>query len=60
MFAFFPLATAVANIRPFVDRLRTLPAFVTDERSGEGFARAVDHLLAMKNLLSLRESERAD
>lgn len=45
MFRFFPYATAVANIKPFVDKLNYLPAFVTDECSGKGFSQAVDYLL---------------
>lgn len=49
MFAFFPHATAVANITPFVDKLKHLPAYVTEKRSGEGFAQAIQHLLALNS-----------
>jgi len=45
MFAFFPLATAVANIVELADRIEHLPAFVTPSRGGEGFAELVDHVL---------------
>lgn len=48
MFAFFPLSAAVANIRPFVDDLRHLPAYVTQRPSGQGFAQAVDCLLELR------------
>jgi hypothetical protein len=46
MFAFFPLATAVANIVALQDRIIHLPAFVTPSEGGEGFAELVDHVLA--------------
>lgn len=49
MFAFFPLATAVANIKPFADSLQHLPAYVTRACSGEGFASAADRLLALRS-----------
>lgn len=45
MFAFFPLATAVANIVELQHRLKHLPAFVTPSPGGEGFAELVDHVL---------------
>jgi len=48
MLQFSPCAVAVANITPFLDRLQSLPAFVTDHRSGEGFAGAVSRLLSLK------------
>ncbi len=46
MFAFFPNAVGVANIRAFADRIPTLPAYVTERCGGEGFAEIVDFLLA--------------
>lgn len=49
MFAFFPLSAAVANIEPFAPNLRHLPTFVTQGRSGEGFAQAIDHLLGLRD-----------
>lgn len=48
MFALFSLLASVANIPPFVAQLHYLPSYVTRERSGEGFARAVDHLLELR------------
>jgi HAD superfamily hydrolase (TIGR01484 family) len=37
MFAFFPHSVAVANIGPFLPRLKALPAYVTDAAAGDGF-----------------------
>lgn len=48
MFSFFPNSCAVANILPFQAQLRHLPAFVTEQSGGEGFAEAVAHLLALR------------
>ena len=48
MFAYFPMSCAVANIRPFAADLAHLPAYVTCRESGEGFADAVDRLLALR------------
>lgn len=49
MFTYFPNSCAVANIKPFVDKIYHLPTFVTQHESGEGFAEAIDHLLALLN-----------
>jgi hydroxymethylpyrimidine pyrophosphatase-like HAD family hydrolase len=38
MFAFFPYAVGVANVRAFLDRIETPPAYVTRAESGDGFA----------------------
>jgi HAD superfamily hydrolase (TIGR01484 family) len=48
MFAFFPLATGVANVADLADRIEHLPAFVTPSRGGEGFAELVDHIVACR------------
>ena len=45
MFAFFPHAVGVANVREFADRIRTLPRYVTVGAAGAGFAELVDFLL---------------
>jgi HAD superfamily hydrolase (TIGR01484 family) len=45
MFAFFPNAVGVANVREFADRIATLPAYVTREASGAGFAELAGFLL---------------
>jgi HAD superfamily hydrolase (TIGR01484 family) len=46
MFAFFPLAVAVANIRPFLPRLQARPAYVTAAEAGAGFVEFAEALLA--------------
>jgi HAD superfamily hydrolase (TIGR01484 family) len=46
MFAFFPNATAVANVVELVHRMAHRPAYVTPSRGGAGFAELVDHILA--------------
>lgn len=46
MFAHFPQACAVANILPFVTKLKHLPTYVTLNEGGAGFAEAVDYILS--------------
>ena len=46
MFAFFPHSVAVANIRPFLPRLKALPAYVTESAAGDGFAEFAAMLLS--------------
>ena len=46
MFAFFPHSVAVANIRPFLPRLKSLPAYVTDAAAGDGFVEFAAMLLS--------------
>lgn len=41
MFEFFPFSVGVNNILNFTDRMEHLPAFVTDNEGGNGFAEAV-------------------
>ena len=45
MFARFPLACAVANIRRYGDLVKRLPAFVSRSECGEGFAEIAGALL---------------
>jgi hypothetical protein len=45
MFAFFPNAVGVANLRQFEDRLTARPRWLTDGEGGFGFAELVDLLL---------------
>jgi HAD superfamily hydrolase (TIGR01484 family) len=45
MFAFFPNAVGVANVREFADRIATLPAYVTRGAAGAGFAELASFLL---------------
>jgi HAD superfamily hydrolase (TIGR01484 family) len=48
MFAAFPNAVGVANVRDFEDRLPAAPAFLTEARSGAGFAELAAALLAAR------------
>jgi HAD superfamily hydrolase (TIGR01484 family) len=45
MFGFFPYAVGVANIGAFADRIAALPAYVTANESGAGFAEVAERLL---------------
>jgi len=54
MFAYFQNSVGVANVRAFLDRIATPPAFVTEAAAGEGFAELADFLLAAKPGPSLR------
>jgi hypothetical protein len=46
MFAFFPHAVGVANVREFAERMEVLPAWITQQEGGFGFAELVEVLLA--------------
>ncbi len=46
MFAFFPNAVGVANVREFGDRIATPPTYVTRAEAGAGFAELAEFLLA--------------
>jgi len=48
MFAYFPHAVGVANVRKFAGRLAHEPAYVTAAASGAGFCELVDSLLAAR------------
>ncbi|MGF1610311.1 MAG: HAD-IIB family hydrolase [Kiloniellales bacterium] len=48
MFAFFPHAVGVANVRDFANRLTAAPAYVTEARAGAGFAELAAALLAAR------------
>lgn len=45
MFAFFPHAVGVANVRELADRMSAVPAYVTENRSGAGFVELAAVLL---------------
>jgi hypothetical protein len=45
MFAYFPHAVGVANVRDFMDRMKHLPTWVTEREGGYGFAEMVGVLL---------------
>ncbi len=49
MFARFPLACAVANIRRYAGLVRSLPAYVAEAECGEGFAEIVSVLLERRS-----------
>jgi HAD superfamily hydrolase (TIGR01484 family) len=44
MFDFFPYSIGVANVRRFSDRMNVLPAYVTAQGAGAGFAELADLL----------------
>ncbi|MDE2002689.1 MAG: HAD-IIB family hydrolase [Betaproteobacteria bacterium] len=46
MFAFFPNAVGVANLRRFLDRIVQPPVYITTQDAGAGFAELADFLLA--------------
>jgi hypothetical protein len=48
LFAYFPNAVGVANVRDFAGRLVAEPAWVTRARGGAGFAELADALLAAR------------
>ena len=48
MFAYFPHAVGVANVRAFAGRLDHEPAYVTASEAGAGFCEVVDALLAAR------------
>jgi HAD superfamily hydrolase (TIGR01484 family) len=48
MFAFFPHAVGVANLRRFLDRIDTPPAYITEGEAGAGFREVADRLLAAR------------
>ena len=45
MFAYFPNAVGVANVREFLDRIATPPAWITRAEAGAGFVELADFLL---------------
>lgn len=49
MFAHYPLSVGVANVRQFLDRFDTHPAYVCEAAYGEGFVELLDFLLEDKN-----------
>jgi HAD superfamily hydrolase (TIGR01484 family) len=46
MFAYFPNSVGVANIREFSGRMSCLPAWITQQEGGFGFAEMVDVILS--------------
>jgi HAD superfamily hydrolase (TIGR01484 family) len=48
MFAFFPNAVGVANVREMADLMKTLPRYVTPSAGSAGFAELADAILAAR------------
>jgi HAD superfamily hydrolase (TIGR01484 family) len=48
MFAFFPNAVGVANLRAFLGQIATPPAYITAHRAGRGFAELAETLLGVR------------
>jgi len=48
MFAFFPNAVGVANLRNFLDRLESAPAYLTRAAAGTGFVELAEAILAAR------------
>jgi hypothetical protein len=48
MFAFFPNAVGVANVREMADLMTDLPAWITPSAGSAGFAELADALLAAR------------
>jgi len=46
MFGYFPNSVGVANVRGFLDRIATPPAYITRAEAGAGFAELAEFLLA--------------
>jgi HAD superfamily hydrolase (TIGR01484 family) len=45
MFQYFPYSVGVKNVLRFADHMTHLPAFITNQEGGEGFAEIVQHIL---------------
>jgi hypothetical protein len=45
MFGYFPISVAVRNVLKFLDQMQTLPAYITSQEGGEGFAEFANHIL---------------
>lgn len=42
----FPLSVGVANVRPYCDRLKYLPAYITNKSEGEGFCELAELVIS--------------
>ncbi|WP_298725607.1 HAD-IIB family hydrolase [uncultured Ferrovibrio sp.] len=49
MFGYFPHSVGVANVRPFLDRIATPPAYVADDEGGAGFVQLADALIEARS-----------
>lgn len=48
MFGHFPFSVGVANVRDFAGKMNALPKFITQARSGEGFAELASLLVGVR------------
>ncbi|MFK8034302.1 MAG: HAD family hydrolase [Hyphomicrobiales bacterium] len=48
MFGFFPNSCGVANVKDFIGRINSEPAYVTETRGGQGFVEVAERLLSAK------------
>jgi len=58
MFAYFPHAVGVANVRDFAGRLDAEPAFVSPARAGAGFAEVAIALIAARRSITMRSRDK--
>ena len=49
MFARFPLASGVANVKHYSNLIKSLPAYVASRECGDGFAEIAEHILRIRN-----------
>jgi hypothetical protein len=49
LFAAFALSVGVANLRPYLPRLKSPPKWITSKPSGEGFVELADKLIAVRS-----------
>jgi HAD superfamily hydrolase (TIGR01484 family) len=49
MFGFFPFSIGMANVKDFKGQLSSEPAYITQQRAGDGFAELADFLLSNKS-----------
>jgi HAD superfamily hydrolase (TIGR01484 family) len=49
MFAFFPYACGVANVKDFIGRIDALPAYVSQEKGGQGFVEIANRILSARS-----------
>lgn len=59
MFAYFPVSVGVANVRDALHRFKSLPAYVTKTRGGEGFVEFAEHLLASRAVKNASQAKAA-
>lgn len=56
MFAYFPNACGVANLRDFAGRMEAEPAWIADARGGGGFVEIAEIILAVRAYSGVRLS----